>query len=293
MPRVAYLIAGSGGMLGAALQEVVAERGERCVAPVEGEFDITDPTAVDRVVADFSASLRDDERGVLINAAAYTNVERAEDERDLAFLVNEQGAETLALSAKAAGLAFVHVSTDFVFDGRKTGAYLETDEPNPVSVYGLSKLAGERAVLHAMPGALVVRTAWVFAPHGANFPLKILAAARERGSLSVVTDEVGSPTYTLDLARAILQLVDRDAQGIHHLAGSGSCSRYELALEALRIAGVHGVAVEPVSSSAFTTKAARPSNSVLDCSKAARAGVVMPRWEDALARCLARVEQGD
>jgi dTDP-4-dehydrorhamnose reductase len=280
-------------MLGAALQEVVAQRALRCVAPGESEFDITDAQQVGRLVEEFSASLEPGERGVLVNAAAYTNVERAEDERDLAFLVNEHGAGTLARAAKAAGLAFVHVSTDFVFDGRKTGAYLETDEPNPVSVYGLSKLAGERAVLHAMPGALVVRTAWVFAPLGANFPLKILAAVRERGSLSVVTDEVGSPTYTLDLARAILELADREAEGIHHLAGSGSCSRYELALEVLRVAGVPGVAVEPVSSSAFTTKAARPANSVLDCSKAARVGVVMPPWDDALARCLARVEQGD
>ncbi len=279
----AYLVAGAGGMLGSALQRVCAERGLRFEAPSEADFDITDAGAAGDVVAAFAASLGAGERGVLVNAAAYTNVERAEDQPETAYRVNEYGARVLAETARDAGLGFVHVSTDFVFDGHKADAYTETDEPNPLSIYGASKLAGERAVAAACPDALIVRTAWVFGENGVNFPTKILALARERDTLSVVTDEVGSPTYTVDLARGILGLVDVGATGLFHLAGSGSCTRYELAEEVLRLAGLARHLV-PVTADAFPHKAARPANSVLDCSKAAAAGVTMPGWRDALTR---------
>ncbi|MBN2247117.1 MAG: dTDP-4-dehydrorhamnose reductase [Coriobacteriia bacterium] len=282
----AYLIAGASGMLGSALQRVCAERALRCEAPPEAEFDITDAAAVAGVVGAFAATLGDGERGVLVNAAAYTNVERAEDEPDLAYRVNEHGARILAEAARAAGHGFVHVSTDFVFDGAKLGPYAESDAPNPLSVYGASKLAGERAVAEAYPGALTVRTAWVFGESGVNFPTKILDLARERDTLSVVTDESGSPTYTVDLARGVLGLVDAGATGLYHLAGTGSCSRYELAAEVLRLAGLERRLI-PVTADAFPSKAARPANSVLDCSKAAAIGVVMPPWQDALGRFIA------
>ncbi|NTW28722.1 MAG: dTDP-4-dehydrorhamnose reductase [Coriobacteriia bacterium] len=282
--RRAYLIAGAGGMLGTALQRVLAERGARFTVPAEREFDITDEFAVVRCVGDFAAALDPGERGVLINAAAYTNVERAEEDSEAAYRVNEYGAGLLARVTREHGLAFVHVSTDFVFDGRKDGAYTEADEPNPLSVYGASKLAGERAVFAACPEALTVRTAWVFGPAGVNFPVKIVAAACKNPSLKVVTDEVGSPTYTIDLATGILALADADARGLFHLAGSGSCSRFELARETLRLAGLGEVRVVPVTSEAFPTKAARPQNSVLDCAKAAALGVTMSPWCDALAR---------
>lgn len=282
-----YLIAGSGGMLGTALQRVLAHANARFVAPSEREFDITDPAAVALTLATFVESLVPGQTGVLVNAAAYTNVERAEDDEATAYRVNEHGARVLADAARETGLRFVHVSTDFVFDGTKRGAYAETDVTNPLSVYGASKLAGELAVAETYPDAIIARTAWVFGPGGANFPTKILAAAVTRTSLSVVTDEVGSPTYTLDLARALVALESAGASGLFHLAGSGSCSRFELARDVLALAGVTGVTLEPVTSDAFPTKAARPLNSVLDCSKAAALGVTMPPWRDALARFLA------
>lgn len=278
------LIAGAGGMLGCALQTRCRERGTACVAPAEGTFDITDEAAVARVVGAFAAV---NPGGVLVNAAAYTNVERAEDEPDVASRVNEDGARILAEAARAADVGFVHVSTDFVFDGTKRGAYVESDATNPLSVYGLTKLAGERAVVAADPGALIVRTAWVFGPHGANFPSKILERARSARAISVVCDESGSPTYTLDLAVGILDLVDAGAVGLFHLVGSGSCSRDELARNLLRLAGLTDVVVTPVPSATFPSKARRPANSVLDCSKAAALGVTMPDWHDALARFLA------
>jgi dTDP-4-dehydrorhamnose reductase len=275
------LIAGAGGMLGHALQIVAGQRGRSFFAPVESEFDITSAADVSRVVRAF-AELHPD--GALINAAAYTNVERAEDDPETAFVVNRTGARLLAAAGARAGLPFAHVSTDFVFDGTKHGAYTEEDEPNPLSVYGVSKLAGERVVLSANPTALIVRTAWVFGPYGANFPTKILERAAGSIAVTVVNDEVGSPTYTLDLAAGILDLLDARARGIFHLAGSGSCTRDEMAREILRLAGRERVKVVPVPASTFPTKAARPANSVLDCSKAAEMGVTMPDWHDSLAR---------
>lgn len=282
-----YLIAGSGGMLGTALQGVCAMRGIPCEAPSEREFDITDEAAVRAVVSAFAE--RADGAGVLVNAAAYTNVERAEDDAETAYRVNEHGPRLLAAAAREVGVRFVHVSTDFVFDGMKEGAYTEQDSPAPLSVYGASKLAGEIAVAEELPGALIVRTAWVFGPAGANFPTKVLELASRLPALTVVTDEHGSPTYTPDLAAGIVGLVDAEASGLYHLAGSGTCSRYEMALEILRLAGID-IPVEPVTSDAFPTKAARPANSVLDCSKAAALGVVMPEWHDALARFIAAVQ---
>lgn len=283
-----YLIAGAGGMLGTALQRVLTERGVPFTAPAEGDFDITDAASVDRVVATFAAGCIDaPERCVLVNAAAYTNVERAEDDPATAYRVNEHGARMLAIAARNAGLTFVHVSTDFVFDGCKAGAYVETDPVDPLSVYGASKLAGEIAVAEADPDAIIARTAWVFGENGVNFPVKMLQIAESHPRLSVVTDEIGSPTYTYDLATALVGLVEAGARGLYHLAGSGSCSRFELAAEVLRLAGLPNELV-PVTSEAFPTKAARPANSVLDCSKAAALGVTMPEWHDSLARFMVR-----
>jgi dTDP-4-dehydrorhamnose reductase len=275
-------------MLGTALQRVLGERGVRFVAPAEGEFDICDQAAVTKRVAEFKKSLRDGERGVIINAAAYTNVEAAEDEPDLASQVNEFGAVRLARAAHESDLRFVHVSTDFVFDGLKEGPYAEDDEPNPLSVYGQTKLDGEDSVASENPDALIVRTAWVFGPAGVNFPVKILEAARSRPSLKVVTDEIGSPTYTLDLAAGIIGLVDAGASGIYHLAGAGSCSRFELAQRIVELAGLD-TPIEPVESNEFPTKAQRPMNSVLDCSKAAALGVTMPEWTDSLERFMREI----
>lgn len=285
----AFLIAGGGGMLGTALQCELIAHGVPFAAPAEHDFDITDPRRVAEVAGSFGAA---HPGGVLVNAAAYTNVEKAEDEPEAAYLVNETGPRLLAEAAVSAGLRFVHVSTDFVFDGTKTGPYTERDESAPLSVYGASKLAGERAVVEVMPDAVIVRTAWVFGPAGMNFPKKILEAARTRSALSVVTDECGSPTYTPDLAAGIRVLVEHGATGLFHLAGAGSCSRYELATEILRLAGV-STPIEPVRAAAFPSKAPRPKNSVLDCSKAAALGVTMPHWRDALARFVAELASAE
>lgn len=294
MPN-AYLIAGGGGMLGMALRREVAARGEPAMAPGHDQFDITDARVVGRVVDAFSRSLAPGDTGVVINCAAYTDVEAAEDRPAEAFGVNERGAGLLASAAREAGLGLVHLSTDFVFDGAKDDGYREDDTPNPLSVYGASKLAGEVAVRAGHPEALIVRTAWSFGEDGACFPAKILAAARERGRLSVVDDEMGSPTYCPDLARGILDLLAAGAPAnLYHLAGSGAATRYEMAVELLRLAGL-SVPVDRARSATYATRAHRPANSVLDCGKAAGYGVVLPHWRDSLARytaATAAVRQG-
>jgi dTDP-4-dehydrorhamnose reductase len=295
-------------MLGTALVRVAPRRGHELVTYTEAQLDITNRAAVQAAVAAFAAATRGRglgevaeaaAAGVVVNAAAYTDVERAEDEVKRAYLVNERAAGWLAEAARAEGLDFVHVSTDFVFDGTKSEPYVETDEPRPLSVYGASKLAGERAVFGAHPTALVIRTAWSFGAAGTNFPVKILQHAQAlKGAggagdvLRVVADEFGSPTYTADLAEGMLTLLASGATGLFHLTGGGSCSRYELAVETLRLAGFRvpgDVSVEPVGSSSFPTKAKRPLRAVLDCGKAAESGVRLPEWRDGLARFLAEL----
>jgi dTDP-4-dehydrorhamnose reductase len=271
------LITGATGMLGTALGELCAEHGLTRLLLAEADLDITDTAAVDAAMEEFAA-----EGGrLVVNPAAYTDVERAEAEEDRAFAVNERGAANVAAAAARRGLELIHVSTDFVFDGAKARPYTEADEPRPLNAYGRSKLAGERAVFAAHPHALVVRTAWTFGPGGPNFPTKIAALARERPELEVVADEFGSPTAAADLAEGLLELSRTGAQGLFHLAGAGSCSRYELAQEVLATLGL-AARVVPVGRDTFPTKAVRPAYSVLDCWKARRLGVVMPPWRDSL-----------
>jgi dTDP-4-dehydrorhamnose reductase len=271
------LITGATGMLGTALTGVCEELGVECHPYSEADLDITDAEAVSAAAALFAAQ----GGRLIVNAAAYTDVERAEDDEARAFEVNSRGAGNIAEAAARCGLALVHVSTDFVFDGTKVGPYTEEDEPHPLNAYGRSKLAGERSVLEAHHAALIVRTAWVFGPGGSNFPKKILELARPRDELRVVDDEIGSPTFTMDLARGILELCAQDANGVFHLTGSGSCSRFEMAEEVVRAAGL-STRLVPVSSKTFPTKAQRPLNSVLSTEKARGLGVDMPPWRDSL-----------
>lgn len=308
------LVLGAGGMLGTALARVALDCAYSPRTYTEEELDITDRPAVRDAIADFaSQTAKAGSQCAVVNAAAYTDVERAEDQPDRAYLVNDCAAGWLAEAARESGLAFVHVSTDFVFDGAKGTPYSEIDRPNPLSVYGASKLAGEQAVFSAHPDALVIRTAWTYGLGGVSFPLKILqraqaliadsartgppaaATAADAASgekpplpvLRVVADEVGSPTYSVDLAIGLLALLSGGAAGLYHLAGTGSCSRYELALETLRLAGVAvpgDITVEPVTSADFPTKARRPRFGALDCGRAAALGVQLPAWQDGLRR---------
>jgi len=268
------LIFGSKGQLGSDLEIVAAELG--AVAGYDlPELDITSAEAVAECIAEFRPD-------VVINAAAYTDVESAEDDEVTVFRVNEAGAGNVAKAANTVGIPVVYVSTDYVFDGEKGAPYLPDDSVNPLSVYARSKEAGERLVRDSAPRHFIVRTAWLYGPGGNHFVEKILRAAASQPSLKVIEDEVGCPTYTLDLARAILALCATEAYGTYHAVNTGACSRYGFARAILRFAG-HDTPVVPCTSAEFPMKAKRPMRCELDVSKIEDTiGQKMRPWQEAL-----------
>ncbi len=197
-------------------------------------------------------------------------------------LVNGRAAGIVAEACREAGAAMVYVSTNEVFDGTKAAPYLEDDEPCPINAYGRSKLEGERRVQAVLPRAIVVRTSWLYGPGRVSFPEKILQAARERGRLRLVSDEIASPTWTVDLAEAISKLIRTPASGIYHLANGGQCSRLEWAREVLRLAGLDSVTIEPTVQAEFGGPYRKPALSTLANVRAAALGIELRPWPAAL-----------
>jgi dTDP-4-dehydrorhamnose reductase len=273
-----YLIAGAGGMLGHDLQHVLAGREVRALGRTE--LDITDAASVADAARDVD---------VVINAAAHTAVDDAESHEDEAYAINATGAGLLAAAAADAGARFVQVSTDYVFRGDAAIPYPEDAPLDPLGAYGRTKAAGERLVREAHPGAHIVRTAWLYGEHGASFPRTMLRLASERDTVSVVTDQLGQPTWTRDLASAIAALLDADAPaGTYHGTNSGQASWFELARATFELAGLDPERVLPTDSSAFVRPAPRPAYSVLGHDAWARVGLAEPRdWREALAEAFA------
>ena len=284
-----WLVTGAAGQLGRSMLAVAKEQGIHAVGRTRRELDIGDAHAM--------AGILDEVRPeVLVNCAAFTKVDLCETQPDDAQLGNAHGPETLA-QVCAGRARLVHLSTEYVFAGDGSTPIPEDADPDPRSEYGRSKLAGEVAVRKADPEALIVRTQWVFGP-GPNFVRTILAAARDRGELRVVEDQVGRPTWTGALARAIVQAVELGARGTLHLASSGVASWYDFALAAVGEARLRGqireVAVRPVTSAEFPRPAARPAFGVLGLERARELGIELPHWRDSLGRYLdAEEEQRD
>jgi dTDP-4-dehydrorhamnose reductase len=275
---VRILLTGAGGQLGHDLVSVFSA--EELVALDHHGLDITDRATVEARVAEVRPDW-------IINSAAYNEVDAAEDHPDLAFAVNATGAGYLAEAARQAGANIVHISTDYVFDGRKGSAYNEDDEPNPLSVYGRSKRDGERLVMESGASYCAIRTAWLYGHHGSNFVKAILAAAARGGPLKVVADQVGSPTSTADLAQAIAELVRRPARGLFHVVNAGACSRFEFAQA---IVG-EGVEVIPITTAEAQRRAPRPANSSLVSVRWDSTGVRPLRpWREALDEFLAGID---
>lgn len=281
--RVAVL--GASGQLGNDLVEVLTAGNSYQVSAFgRNDLDVTDAKAVDSVIGggEFFA---------VINTAAMTNVDRCEEEGDMALAVNGAGPYLVARACARVGTKNVLIGTDFVFSGEKTGPYLENDVPAPVNVYGASKLAGERLSLLAAPNTLVARISSVFGKAGArgkggNFVEAILGQAKAGATLKVVDDITMSPTYTVDVARALAGLLELDAGGVIHLANSGSCSWFEFAERILALSGLPSD-IEPVSAEASSRPARRPRNSALASERLQElAGVPMRGWQDALAAYL-------
>jgi len=272
---------GSRGQLGRELMSLFEESGDDTAGGDLPELDIAEPRQVEAALSAFRPD-------VVLNAAAYTDVEGAEDDAPGAFRGNETGARVVAQAAAAIGAPVVFYSTDYVFRGDGTRPYEPGDPLEPLSVYGKSKAAGETAVREANPRHFIVRTAWLYGPGGNHFVEKILRAASARPELRVVEDEVGSPTHTRDLAKATRALVATDACGEYHAVNAGACSRFEYARAILELAGVD-IPVHPCTGDEFPTKAPRPVYSVLSNAKLEQAtGHVMPHWRDGLAAYMAR-----
>ncbi len=264
------LITGGAGQLGWALQGALGKNAE-----AKGhELDIGDAAAV-------GGALRQLQPEVVFNAAALTQVDRCEREPALAHRENALAPEVLASVCADLGIRLVHISTDYVFSGEGDRPWQEDDTPAPRSVYGRTKLEGEARVQAALPETLIVRTSWVYG-RGRNFVAAILAQAGGNQPIRVVNDQYGRPTRAHDLALGLLALVERGARGVYHLAGTGETSWWGLAREALDAAGHPDVSVARIGSHEIQTDAARPAWSVLDCEKAARLGVVLPDWRQAL-----------
>ena len=282
-----WLVLGARGQLGSALVEQLAARGMPCEARDSRGLDVADAGALRRALGELRPA-------AVLNAAAYTDVDGCERDPARADAVNAKGPAALAALCAELGSRLVHVSTDYVFDGRASAPLREADPVAPLSEYGRSKLAGERAVLAASPDFVAVRTSWVFG-RGKNFIASVRARAETvlrdpaAGPLRVVDDQIGSPTYAEDLAPALLELLDRGGRGLYHLANRGVASRLELARFALSSlgAGLADLEIQPVKTVDFPLPAQRPLYTVLDCSRAAALGVELRSWQDAVRSYLA------
>lgn len=284
------LISGQHGQVSQALQQHLQSMGELIVLGRD-QLDLSQPESIRPVVRDIKPDL-------IINAAAHTAVDQAESEPDLAFAINATSPGVFAEEAAALGVPLIHYSTDYVFDGSKAGAWVEADTPNPLGVYGNSKLAGERAIAAAGGQHLILRTSWVYSLTGRNFLLTMQRLLQEREKLSIVADQIGAPTWADTIAASTGALIERwrdgapGAWGVYHLTASGETSWFGFAEaigQQLINTGKPCAALEPIASSAYPTPAARPLNSRLDCSLLQRQwGVSQPDWHDALLECLAQ-----
>lgn len=267
------LITGCNGQLGTELRTLLPQ----ALAVDVADLDITDAAAV-------RAFVKENNVDTIINCAAYTAVDKAEDEPEKCRKINVDGVKNLA----ASGAKIVHISTDYVFDGRGCRPYVETDETNPVSVYGRTKLDGEKAVLETAETGVIVRTAWLYSPYGGNFVKTMRRLSAEKEEISVVFDQIGTPTCAADLAQIIVDLLPQMKDGIkeiYHYSNEGVCSWYDFAREIMKLSGLK-CRVNPIESAQYPTKAKRPFYSVLNKSKIKSLGIEIPHWQESLEKCL-------
>lgn len=275
------LITGAHGQLGSALSSLLQSTPYNVVCTDYDSLDITNSEAVESFIGEGKFDY-------IVNCAAYTQVDRAEEDADNADLLNHIAVANIAKASLNCGGRVIHISTDYVFDGNHFVPYVESDEPAPRSVYGSTKLAGERDLFDIAPDSIVVRTAWLYSATGNNFVKTMLRLGKEKDSIRVVYDQIGSPTYAPDLASAILTIIESETwvPGVYHFTNEGVISWYDFAKAIFRISGVH-CEVSPILSSEYKTLAVRPHYSVLDKSKIKSVfGVNIPYWEDSLQLCI-------
>ncbi|MCH5334714.1 MAG: dTDP-4-dehydrorhamnose reductase [Alistipes sp.] len=283
------LVTGAGGQLGSELRTAAAGSADNYIFTDIAELDITDAAAVARMVRECGAD-------VIVNCAAYTDVERAETQPDAAMLLNRDAVGFMAAAAAECGALMIHISTDYVFgSGTHNTPFAEEDAVAPSCVYGAAKLAGERAVAESGCRHIIFRTSWLYSPFGRNFVNTMLSLTASRDSVSVVFDQTGTPTRAAGLARLIFRIIDSrlfdGREGIYHYSDEGVCSWYDFAVEIARLAGSK-CRVEPCRSAEFTSRVARPAYSVLDKSRVKRVfGIEIPHWRDSLAEHFRELNQ--
>jgi len=287
------LIAGKSGRLAQALIAEATKQSRHAVAMGRPDLDLLDRAAIARTLADVKPR-------AIINASGIVNMEQAERDPALAFAVNCDAAGNLAAAGRASAIPFVHLSSNYVFDGRKDTPYVEEDATTPISIYGKSKVAGENAVMAADPDAVIVRTSWLFGPSAGNFVTTMLRLAETNDTLRVVADQYGRPTELMDLSRALFHLTDHRLQGrgeagIYHVAGHSETTWFELAqalFSGWAARGGRMPHLQAITSAQWGGPAQRPLYGVLDCTKAERIfGVSLPAWQESLERCLDRIAQ--
>ncbi len=276
------LVTGANGQLGCALRRLLdREMPGEAIYTDKQELDLTDAAAVENFI-------RDNEVTHIVNCAAYTAVDRAEEEKRECALINTDAVKNLAAAADLLGAKIIHISTDYVFDGTNHRPYRESDKVNPISQYGTTKRKGETALLALAPESIIIRTAWLYSDTGHNFVKTILSLAEKQNEIRVVCDQIGTPTYARDLAEAVLAVLKSHqwVAGIYHFTDEGAASWYDFAKAILRIAGKK-TRVVPIPTEDYPTLAQRPAYSILDRSRIkATYGVEIPHWEDALTDCV-------
>ena len=283
------LVTGANGQLGREIQRLSAVSPNNYTFTDVAELNVTDAGAVRQAVAQTRAE-------VIVNCAAYTNVERAEEDEEAADRLNRGAAENLARAAEANGATLIHVSTDYVFDGTAHTPYTEDGTPSPLGAYGRTKLAGERAVMASGCRYLIFRTAWLYSEYGNNFLKTMLRLTSERDTLQVVFDQIGTPTYAGDLALALFSIIESERyagnEGVYHFTDEGVCSWYDFATEIAAAAGHDKCRIIPCHTSEFPTKAARPAYSVLDKTKIKTTFQMdIPPWREPMIYCLKQLAE--
>jgi len=292
LQKMKILITGAKGQLGQTFQDVFA--GHNLILADREELDISDSEKVEKYVEAKKPE-------VILNCAAYTAVDKAEEEPEIARKINVDGVKNLAQEAKKLDLIFVHFSTDFVFDGRENSPYSEEDQPNPLSVYGKTKYQGEQAVADTGGRYFILRTSWLYSQHGKNFVKTIMKLGQEKDELKIVSDQIGKPTYTYDLAFSVRDLIDfsvaqphapnsQKFYGLYNYANEGECSWYEFAREIVKLSGgkakiLAQTAYEYAASREGVT-AERPAYSSLNCDKIKKLGIKTPPWQESLTKCI-------
>lgn len=283
------IVTGSDGQLGSEIKEIARDaQWANFEFTTIAELDITDSAAVDKMI---SAKKYD----FLINCSAYTAVDKAETEREMAFKVNSLGVETLAKACAQNNTKVVHISTDYVFDGTACKPYMESDTPNPQSVYGESKLRGEQKLMEHQPQSVIIRTSWLYSAYAHNFVKTVLKYSSERDEMRVVFDQVGTPTYAADLAKTIIQIIEKTIKGgkfipgIYHYSNEGVTSWYDFATEITHLASLK-CNIVPIETSEYPTPAQRPHYSVMNKKKIKTDyQITIPHWKTSLDKCIDRI----